>query len=85
MKNLTNDQIKVTSGGSHGVLHENGIAHQISCPSISQSCLDKFLICTEIDVEDDTNFTICMDKLENECGGLYGVIKMINCLDAHGL
>lgn len=82
---LTNEQIKATSGGSYGVFHENGIAYNLNCPSISQPCLDKFLVCLELDPIDDIKFGKCLDKLENECEGLYGVVKLYNCLDASGV
>ena len=85
MKTLTNIQVKAISGGSYGVLHEDGMAYNLSCPFISQPCLDKFLVCLELDYINESKFDNCIDKLEKECEGLHGVIKLYNCLDAHGL
>ncbi len=83
MKILKNSQFKIISGGSHGVLHEDGVDHKLDCPLISQPCLDGYLKCFKF--ESEFMFDYCMDKLGEQCGGVYGVFNMYKCLDAHGL
>lgn len=85
MELLKNTQLTIISGGSHGVLHEDGIDHKLDCPLISQSCLDGYLECFKIESEYEIMFNHCMDKLEEQCEGLYGVFNMYKCLDVHGL
>ncbi len=81
MKNLINEQIEATSGGSQGVYTEDGVTCQINCPSVSQPCLDRFLMCTEETLTKDEVYD-CMKAVANDFG-IHGLAEVFNCVDAH--
>lgn len=47
MKILKNAQIKMISAGAKGVYYGDGDFYDLDCPLVSQSCLDRFLLCTK--------------------------------------
>lgn len=76
MKIIKSTEFKKISGSSKGLYYEEGVSYVINCPSVSQACLDRFLICTEETLPEKEIYH-CMKSVAVE----YGVFQLKNAMD----